>query len=254
MTDFTKDGILHCGECKQPKEKIIQFGDKTLRPRILCKCELEEKQRREEQEKEWARLDRIDRLREYCFDDKELKGCTFDNADDSEVIKVAKNYAEKFEELNNTGLLLYGSVGTGKTYSACCIANALLDKGYSCYVTTFPKIVNKIQSTFDKQEYIDHLVSFDLLIIDDLASERNTEYMNEIVTNVIDSRYRTNKPIVITTNLTADEMKNPTDIAQQRIQSRIMEMCYPFEVKGTDRRRNARKTITEKYKGVLENG
>ena len=89
-----------------------------------------------------------------------------------------------------------------------------------------------------KQEYIDELNRFSLLVIDDLASERDTEYMNEMVIDIIDARYRSGKPLIVTTNLTAQELNNPKDIRKKRVYSRLLEMCVPLEVKGTDRRKN----------------
>ena len=73
-------------------------------------------------------------------------------------------------------------------------------------------------------------------MIDDFAMERSTEYVNEIVYNVIDSRYRSGKPLIVTTNLSKKDLDNPPDIDNERIYSRIKEMCFPVEVKGTDRR------------------
>ena len=87
-----------------------------------------------------------------------------------------------------------------------------------------------------------------LLVIDDLASERRTEYMDEMVTNVIDSRYRNGKPVIITTNLTADEMVYSEDVNRQRIYSRLYEMCVFYEVKGDDRRKSKQKD----FKNILE--
>lgn len=126
-------------------------------------------------------------------------------------------------------------------------------KNYSCIVTNFARIVNVLSNTkINKQEYIDDLCRYDLLIIDDLSSERNTEYMSEIVMNVIDSRYRSKKPIIVTTNLTSEEIKNPTDVSKQRIYSRLLEMCYPVEVKGTDHRKRKLKDDFESIKNMLE--
>ena len=88
---------------------------------------------------------------------------------------------------------------------------------------------------------------YDLLIIDDLAAERNTEYMKEIVTTVIDERYRSGRPLIVTTNMTGQEMKNPADIGTDRILSRLFEMCDPVEVVGIDRRKEKlKKRIKQK--------
>ena len=151
-----------------------------------------------------------------------------------------KNYVKNFTDFrrDGKGLLLYGTVGTGKTYFAAAIANALIDEGYSVLMTDFARLTNTIQGMFDgKQEYIDNLNRYTLLIIDDLGIERKTEFMQEMVYNVINSRYKSGLPFIITTNLTADEIKKPQDVGYSRIYDRILERCFPVEVAGTSRRR-----------------
>jgi DNA replication protein DnaC len=88
-----------------------------------------------------------------------------------------------------------------------------------------------------KQEYIDSLNKYSLLIIDDLGVERQSEYVAEIVQNIIDSRYRAGLPVVITTNLSPRDFTETQDIAKSRLYSRISEMCLPLIVKGVDRRK-----------------
>ena len=117
-----------------------------------------------------------------------------------------------------------------------------------CLVTNFARLTNTISGMYEgKQEYIDGLDRFDLIVIDDLASERDTEFMGEIVQNIIDARYRTGKPLIVTTNLTSDDLKNPAEIRKQRIYSRLFEMCVPVEVKGTDRRKEK---LKQDYKSM----
>ena len=187
----------------------------------------------------------VERYRSVGFTDKELKNCTFENSDnaDSQATKAAKRYVENFSDFRKIGkgLMFYGGVGTGKTFLSSCIANALIDKSIPCLVTNFSRITNRLQSTFDgKQEYIDSLNKFSLLVIDDFGLERNTEYMNEIVYNVIDSRYRSGKPLIVTTNLTMQELSKPDSIDKERIYSRINEMCVRLEVTGKDRRKEVK--------------
>lgn len=76
-----------------------------------------------------------------------------------------------------------------------------------------------------------------LLIIDDLGAERSTEYAVENVFNVIDRRYRTGKPLIITTNLHIDTMRNETSIDKKRIYDRVFEMCAPVQMKGVSKRK-----------------
>lgn len=244
------EGLLCCGKCHTRKETIIVLANgKQLKPRCVCKCEQERMQEEEDDRKAKELAEKVKELRKMGFPDAEMSRFTFENDDRSNeyISDVAKRYADNFTTMysKHKGLLLFGTVGTGKTYIAACIANALIDRGYTCLVTNFARLTNTINGMYDgKQEYIDGLDRFSLLVIDDLASERDTEYMNEIVTNIIDARYRSGKPMIVTTNLTSEELKNPRDVRKQRIYSRLMEMCIPLEVKGTDRRK--KKLIDEK--------
>lgn len=240
--DYTVDGLLYCGKCKTPKQcRIELFGQERIVP-CLCKCKAEAREAEEEERKRRERMMDIRRMRDLGFADVEMQNWTFDSDDgtNEQISQAARKYVENFDEMKKRGqgLLLFGEVGTGKTFISACIANALIDKGYPCLVTNFARLVNTLSGMFDgKQNYIDNLNNFDLLVIDDLASERDTEYMGEIVQNIIDSRYRAGLPLIITTNLTSDELKRPAEIRKKRIYSRLFEMCFPIEVKGKDRRK-----------------
>jgi DNA replication protein DnaC len=259
-----EDGLLYCGKCNTPKQcKVNLFGvDRIVY--CICKCRQEQLAAEEAEQKRIERMRHIQRLRKLGFADDEMQHWTFD-ADDhqnSQITKIAHNYVDNFAEMKKRGkgLLLFGTVGTGKTFISACIANALIDKGHPCLVTNFARLVNTIQGTFDgKQDYIDSLNQFDLIVIDDLASERDTEYMGEIVQNIIDSRYRAGLPLIITTNLTSDELKHAKEIRKQRIYSRLFEMCVPVEVKllnkkgePIDRRRLKLKSEIDDLRELLE--
>ena len=241
-----KDGLLYCGKCNTKKQVRVKLHDgKVITPRCLCKCELEKLAQREAEQKQREHILEVERYRSVGFADKELKNCTFENSDnaDSQATKAAKRYVENFSDFRKIGkgLMFYGGVGTGKTFLASAIANALIENCIPCLVTNFTRITNKLQGTFEgKQEYMDSLNKFALLVIDDFGMERNTEYMNEIVYNVIDSRYRSGKPLIVTTNLTMQEINNPDNIDKQRIYSRITEMCVPIRVEGKDRRQETK--------------
>ena len=70
-------------------------------------------------------------------------------------------------------------------------------------MTNFATILNDLAASFEgRNEYISRLCRYPLLILDDFGMERGTEYGLEQVFNVIDSRYRSGKPLIVTTNLT----------------------------------------------------
>lgn len=252
--DYIKDGVLYCGICNEPRQewKHLSMGDILVKR--SCECERTKARAEREAEEKRLRENHIYELRSKAFADKSMQYWSFDTDDraNPKLSEVAHRYVDKFTSMNGKGLLLYGGVGTGKTYMTACIANALIDKEISCYVTSFARIVNTVSGLYEgKQEYIDGLNRFKLLVIDDLASERDTEYMGEIVQNVIDTRYSARLPLIVTTNLTGDGLKYPSDIRRQRIYSRLFDMCIPFEVKGKDRRKEHLKDNVDYYKDLL---
>lgn len=239
--DELKDYTLeYCDKCGAPtKCKYTKNGEYRI-VHFTCKCAENRRVQAENERAELYRRERIERNRETAFYDKRLLTYTFaeDDGESAKLSAVAKNYVEQFDELaqKGKGLLLFGGVGVGKTFYAGCISNALIDKGYTVIFTNFSAVASAMFGA-DKQGYIDKLARCDLLVLDDLAAERDTEYMGELVQLVIDKRYMNNKPIIVTTNLTAKELKAPQGIRRQRVYSRLFEMCLPIEMDGEDRRR-----------------
>ncbi|MCI7146939.1 MAG: ATP-binding protein, partial [Firmicutes bacterium] len=138
----------------------------------------------------------------------------------------------------NIGYVLMGPVGTGKSFFAGCIANALMEQGIAVMMTNFSRILNELTKPYaDKNEFISHLVYYPLLIIDDLGIERNSEFALEMIYNIIDRRYCIKKPLIVTTNLSYQDMtRTDLDMDHQRIYSRLMEMCLPIIYQGQDQR------------------
>lgn len=251
-----EDGLLYCGKCHTKKQTEVMLFGTIRRPMCLCKCEAEKRDKEEAERKQADFGRKIKDLRRTGFPESNMQEWTFENDDmtNSRVTNAMKKYVENFDEMKKQGkgLLLYGNVGTGKTYAACEVANALIDKGYPVLVTNFARIINTLQSTFEKQEYIDSFNRFSLIVIDDLSAERDTSFAKEQVFNVIDARYRAGLPMIITTNLSIDKIKKPDDIENGRIYDRILERCFPIEVSGQSRRRKAIRESYDDMKNLLE--
>lgn len=250
-----EDGLWYCHKCHTKKQTEVQLPFGIRRPMCMCKCMAAKKVAEEEEYKRREFEQKVNELRRKGFPKAEMRNWTFSNDDltNEKITKAAQRYVEKFSELrqNGKGLLLYGNTGTGKTFAACEIANALIDKGYPALVVNFPEILKKLQGTFEKQEYIDSFDRYSLLVLDDLGVERNTSYAKEVVYDVIDSRYRSGLPMIITTNLSMEMIKNPEDIENMRIYDRILERCFPIEVGGGNRRRRAVREDYDDMKNLL---
>lgn len=241
-THIGDDGLLYCNRCHTARQSRFELFDKIRTVNCLCQCMAEEYNRQEKERKQREYMTRAMSNRAVGFPDKELMRCTFE-ADDGTtpvVTNAMKAYVDNFRELrkNGKGLLLYGDVGTGKTFYAACIVNALIDKGYPCLMTNFSRLTNQIAGMWDgKQEYIDSLNMFALIAIDDLGVERDTEYMNENVTTIIDSLYRAKVPMIITSNYTPKQLTESGEIRKKRVYDRMLERCHPVKVNGASRRK-----------------
>jgi len=239
MGDYYDDeGFLVCGKCGDRRESIVQFSDDEAPKKVpsLCKCRmeaLEKEHKRKELEKT------IKLVREFSLMDDRLKAATFDNFiikdKNAKCHKLLKSYADRFDEMyeKRQGLILYGSVGTGKTFGAACIANQLLSQGISVVMTSFVRLIDEMRR-FDEDVYrkIQRIMRAKLLIIDDLGAERDTSFALEKVYDIIDARYLSKKPLILTTNLNIVDMLNEEDARYSRIYDRIFEMCVPIPFEG----------------------
>jgi len=250
-----EDGLLYCEKCHTPIQCRKQFLGKMRTLPCICRCRQEEMKRQKEEAEAREQMMKIQRLKSTGIQERHLLDWRFEAAEDNETIRWAKNYVANWKRVRaeNLGLLLWGDVGTGKSFAAACIANALLEQSVPVLMTNFSKILNQMGAMYTEERY-QYIASFNhypLLIIDDLGIERSTEYAKEQVYAVIDERYKANLPLIITTNLTINQIRNPENVADARIYSRVLEMCTPIQVKGNDRRQTTSREKQERVKTVL---
>ena len=238
---FDEQGLRWCGICGERKENEYDLlGRRRVLP-CLCRCEREARAAREAEEKRLEFERRVQNLKSVGLTEARFRDWRFENDNGSNPkLDLARKYVENWAEMQekNIGYLIMGPVGTGKSFFAGCIANALMERGVSVMMTNFSRILNELTRPYaDKNEIIANLVDFPLLIIDDLGIERNSAFALEMVYNVIDRRYCTKKPLIVTTNLSYEEMTaDSLDLEHKRIYSRLMEMCLPVIYKGEDQR------------------
>lgn len=256
--DYTdsEDGLLHCGKCREPKQfeyEMPSQGDGLAdeeRKKILmcapCACERAVIERENEEKQKRKDMERTVELRRLSLLDKRYEEATFDNfitnTYNEKNLKLCRRFAEHFDEMKakNQGLLMWGNVGTGKSYAAACIANYLLNALTPCVMTSIVKILQLIQKNgIEENDIIFRLSRVPLVIFDDFGAERNTDYALEKIYNILDSRYRSGLPMIVTTNLTFKEMQNEADVRYSRLYDRIFECCYPMQFTGDSFRKKA---------------
>lgn len=240
-----EDGLKYCGKCHTPKEAYFsekhRFNGIDRHP-TDCKCAAEERERREAEMREFNRINHINLLRSEAFSDIPAADWRFENAPTmTKQLTKAKEYAEKWDDFSREGigLLLFGNVGTGKSYAAGCIANALIDRMISVLYVDMTDVVNRMQGNFgaDRDTYLKRLTRPDLLIFDDLGAERNTSYGKERVFDTINRRLLSRKPMIITTNIALSVMQKATDLDDRRIYDRVLEVCVPVLFDGENFRK-----------------
>ena len=173
-----KDGLLYCGVCRTKKQTRLPASDFTggreMIVPCICKCKVEENKRKEEEEKKRQEMQRLERLKASSLMDAKLKAARLDgyqvDGDNQKIYNLAGNYVKRFDEMDEKrqGLLFWGTVGTGKSYTAACIANELLNQMIPVVMTSFVKILQNIQGNPDEEERImAGLNTTKLLIIDE---------------------------------------------------------------------------------------
>lgn len=260
-----KDGVIRCRKCNGEKRFKFDFMGKPRTVTVACRCMIDKFEEQRKILRQKQSLQTRDRVFNGEF--SRYKKCNVNTDDKSNeyLSKCVKKYIDKFDAFYNRGkgLLLYGGTGCGKTFAASSIINGViakenikLQRPYKCCITNFATISDQhLNSNLKVDKVYEQLNANDLLVIDDWGTERNTPFMKEIITKVINNRYNSEKPLIITTNLDVKNIledlqekkeldrKNIRKMTEEeiylsRLYSRFSEMCLFIHVKGKDRRQH----------------
>lgn len=153
------------------------------------------------------------------------------------------------------GLLFSGDNGVGKTHLAVAVLRELVaGKGARGRFWDFHELIREIKSSYDPEtkttelQVLEPVVEMDVLLLDDLGAWKMTDWMNDTLFYILNSRYMAKRPTLITTNyqdasreqaLAADPLRRREFLVErigQRLRSRLMEMCLVVRLQGSDHR------------------
>lgn len=250
MAQKTSREATNCPVCGKPKLKEMQRNGHSLVVPVMCDCDQRDWALREKLQAEAAFKMRIRAMWEadgICI--QGFQSQTFESSagGDKSAIDVCKRYSDEWDKMKgmSCGMLIYGPVGVGKSYMAHAIANRLLAKRTSVCVTNMPRLLEQMANRVDVIKAMRH---YDLMVIDDIGTERGTSYGEELTYSIIDSRYASGLPVIVTTNLDKREIENTNN----RVFDRIVEMCpIALRVTGSSRRGEISKETAKKAREIL---
>ncbi|MBQ6805408.1 MAG: ATP-binding protein [Clostridia bacterium] len=255
-----EDGILMCGACHEALYLDIEvplIGPRRV-PR-MCACDRKREEERAAREFAQAMQMRILELRKAGITNDKYNYMTLANDDGKmpDIRQAMEKYIDKREAMKqeNIGILFHGGLGGGKTFWAAALANAMIDLGESAIITTLEQLLTAIRANFeaDKSTILGRLDKVEWLVLDELKFDGMSEREERKILEIIESRYLARRPLIVTTNMTLDEIAHPTGSEdRKRICNKILEMCgWPVYVKADGRRMAIAKEKSEKAREIL---
>ena len=222
--EYEKDGVIYCSKCNTPRAADVFKDGRIIR--FVCKCE---KERADAEE-----ADRDLRMRQAekmnirgSILGRRYAGVTFDGIERSKnktfnaAVDRCKKYCAVADVVleNGYGIYLWGDVGAGKTHIAACMANDLIDRGYSVIMSNLAEISKNIKELAD----VDFLI-FDDLGVDRVKTASGDLYLQDRLYEIVNARYNEKKPTIFTSNYALSELMTDRGISQRTI-DRIAEMA-----------------------------
>ena len=144
---------------------------------------------------------------------------------DSMVLRQVRAFVRAIDENleKGRGLWFDGPVGTGKTSLAILVAKAAKDAGRSYAVYPVPRLLAEIKRTFDRDASDTYLGVFrrlctvDVLVLDDLGAEKQTEWVLEQLYSIVNERWQDRRSIVVTTNIPDADPEAPARLLQASV-------------------------------------
>lgn len=231
------DGFIHCRICGSAKQTKISVPNLGIYDKVVsCVCKCYERATKEalEYQRELDRKEYIETVRQAAFKFDTLRNMRFvkDHYPDFEERKICWAWADKFTkgELKKW-LFIQGESKTGKTFYACCIANAVISCGYTAKVTNVMDLDAEYYRCESRTDFFAKYCNYDLLVLDDFTCDIPDDKTVSIVGKIVSDRMLAHRPMVFTS---ADNDYTIADvISRQKLASKLINkiwsVVYSFE-------------------------
>lgn len=148
---------------------------------------------------------------------------------------------------SGSGIYITGRVGSGKTTLAACLARKLIESGKTVRFESIVGLLRELKDSFDgtQTDAIDRAEKCDVLVLDDLGKQSPTTWTLSVIFEIVDSRYRNERPIIVTTNYTTDDLiramsANADKETAKAVVSRLIESSKLVKLGDVDKRLKGR--------------
>ena len=191
---------------------------------------------------------------------KRLKDYNFNNFkvtdSNKNEVEIAKDYTKKCtENKQENGLIITGNTGVGKTHLAASISNELIKEDKIVLMGRLSSLLDMIKETFkdnskSENELIELFSNTDMVVIDDLGTEKISQWALDKLYTIIENRNENKLPIIITTRFNKESLlhrfyqSNDKELSNAIIQ-KLYRMCYGIELKEDDKNQKEKASISD---------
>ena len=223
--------------------------------------EIDLKEEKQKKRKQMEQMTRQFYIQNYI--NKQIEDYQFDNFIITETnkkeVEIAKDFTEKCINKNQkNGLIITGKSGVGKTHLATAILNKLTEKDMLVLMGRMILLLDVIKDTFkdfsSKEKDIIELYSkVDMLIIDDLGTERISSWALEKLYTIIENRNENKLPIIVTTRFNKESLldrfyQSEDEELSEAVIQKLYQFCYGIELKKYDQNEKEKVSISDQTK------